>query len=161
MEFKEIKAFLFDVDGVMTDGGIYYDSKGNEFKKFNVKDGQICKYLKKENIILGVITGRKSEIVERRFAELNFDFIAQGISDKASVLDKFCDKFNIRPNEVCYTGDDINDLGIIKKVGLSFCPADAIISVKEEVDRVLEVKGGDGVLRAVADSYLNEKGVKY
>lgn len=156
MKFNGIKAFLFDVDGVMTDGGIYYDTKGNEFKKFNVKDGQICKHLKEYEILLGIITGRESAIVERRFMELEFDFIRQGVADKVSALDDFCTQYSLNPRQVCYAGDDINDLEVIRKVGLSFCPYDAVDFVKEEVDCVLKVKGGEGVLRVIADKFLKK-----
>lgn len=159
--FTNIKAILMDVDGVMTDGGIYYDSQGNELKKFNVKDGLICSVLKSQGVLLGIITGRKSSIVQHRFEELGFDSIRQGIHKKVEALEEFCQVYNCSHDEICYVGDDVNDLGIIRKVGLSFCPSDAVLAVKEEVDVVLPIAGGQGVLRSVGDLLLQERGYTF
>lgn len=160
-KFSKIKALLFDVDGVMTDGSIYYDSEGKELKRFNVKDGLISSILKSQGLILGIITGRSSVIVKKRFEELKFDFIRQGVSEKTKALDEFCRMYTVAYDEICYAGDDVNDLGIIDLAGLSFCPSDAVQVVKENVDEVLCVEGGKGVMRCIGDMLLAERGYKF
>ena len=153
-----IKAIFFDVDGVLTDGKIIYDDSGREIKAFNVKDGLIVSYLKKAGIILGAITGRESATVTKRCAELKVDFCHQGIMDKAVVCKKLMEHYKLKAKEVAYIGDDINDLGVFKLVGLSVCPADAMVYIKEQVDLVTITKGGKGVFREVADLILATNG---
>jgi len=153
-----IKAIFFDVDGVLTDGKIIYDNAGNETKQFNVKDGYIISHLKKAGIVVGIITGRDSKVVSHRANELKLDFCHQGIVDKLSVFEKLVDFHKLKKKQVAYIGDDINDLGALRNCGLSVCPADAISYVKAKVDLVTEVKGGEGVVREVADLVLAAKG---
>lgn len=152
-KLSKIKAIISDVDGVMTDGGIYYDTQGNELKKFNVKDGQICSVLK-NHFILGIFTGRESKIVEKRFVELGFHVIQQGVSDKMLALQLFISEYNLDESNVLYIGDDINDLKVLQSVGLSACPADAIEKVIKTVDYVCKRNGGEGIFREVADLCL-------
>jgi len=152
-----IKAIFFDVDGVLTDGKIIYDDSGREIKEFNVRDGLIVSYLKKAGIILGAITGRESATVTKRCAELKVDFCHQGIMDKAVVCKKLMEHYKLKAKEVAYIGDDINDLGIFKLVGLSACPADALSYVKDKADLVTFAKGGKGVFREVADLVLGSQ----
>ncbi|MBX2963419.1 MAG: HAD-IIIA family hydrolase [Cyclobacteriaceae bacterium] len=149
-----IKAIFFDVDGVLTDGRIIYDESGKELKEYNVKDGFIVSYLRKTGIILGAITGRESATVTKRMAELKVDFCHQGIMDKADVCRKLMEHYKLKQKEVAYIGDDINDLGVFKLVGLSVSPADALSYVKERADLVTFAKGGKGVFREVADLVL-------
>jgi len=156
---KNIKAILVDVDGVLTDGGIYYDGNGNELKKFNVKDGQIIKYLKNNLIILGVITGRTSIAVDKRVKELGFDFYRKGISDKVESLNEFLNIYNLKTDEVAYMGDDIIDLAILNLVGFSGTPADSRKYIKERVDFIANSKGGDGAFRDFADYILEQNGL--
>jgi len=153
-----IKAIFFDVDGVLTDGKIIYDDTGKETKHFNVKDGYIISHLKKAGIVVGIITGRDSKVVSHRATELKLDFCHQGIVDKLSVFEKLVDFHKLKKKQVAYIGDDINDLGALRNCGLSVCPADAISYVKAKVDLVTEVKGGEGVVREVADLVLAAKG---
>lgn len=158
-KFKKIKALLFDVDGVMTNGGISYDAEGREIKTFSVRDGQICNALKKNGFKLGVITGRKSTIVEKRFTELGFDFIQQGISNKRKAMEVFIQESGLTWDEIAFTGDDINDLCVFEKVGLSACPQDAQDYIRKSVDYVVPVNGGEGVLRGLADEILKAQGL--
>lgn len=153
-----IKAIFFDVDGVLTDGKIIYNDTGKETKQFNVKDGYIISHLKKAGIIVGIITGRDSKAVSYRAAELKLDFCHQGIVDKLEVFEKLIDFYKLREKQVAYIGDDINDLGTLKNCGLSVCPADAMSYVKNKVDLVTQVKGGQGVVREVADLVLAARG---
>ena len=155
---QDIKAIFFDVDGVLTDGKIIYDNAGNETKQFNVKDGYIISHLKKAGIIVGIITGRDSKVVSNRAAELKLDFCHQGIVDKLAVFEKLLEFHKLKKKQVAYIGDDINDLGALKNCGLAVCPADAMSYVKEKADLVTQVKGGQGVVREVADLVLAARG---
>ena len=154
----QIKAIFFDVDGVLTDGKIIYDSAGKESKQFNVKDGYIISHLKKAGILVGIITGRESVVVSNRAAELKLDFCHQGILDKQSVFEKLVKFHKLKKKQVAYIGDDINDLGALRGCGLSACPADALEYIKSEVEIITNAKGGEGVVREVADLILAAKG---
>jgi len=152
----KIKAFLLDVDGVLTDGSIIYDDNGLEYKKFNVKDGQIISHLKKLNFNIGVITGRNSKVVKNRCDELNIDFHKHGIKDKKIEYQNFKKTYNLKDENILYIGDDIIDLTILTKCGISVTPNDARNYMKENVDIITNSKGGEGVFRDVAD-YILEK----
>ncbi len=151
---KKIKAIVFDVDGVLTDGGIVYDNAGMEFKRFNVKDGQIIKYLKRAEIYTAVITGRDSLVVRNRCEELKIDKHYHGIKNKLETYQKLKEKWQLTDEEVAYVGDDINDLPVLVRCGLSCTPSDGHYKVKEHVDLVLKSRGGEGVLRELADLVL-------
>lgn len=151
---RQVRAIFFDVDGVLTDGKIIYDSEGRELKMFDVKDGLIVSYLKKAGIILGAITGRESPAVAQRMNELKVDFCHQGITDKADVCRKLMQHYQLKPKETAYIGDDINDLPVFDEVGFAVCPADAPVYVRDKADLVTFAKGGQGVFREVADLIL-------
>ena len=154
----QLKAIFFDVDGVLTDGKIIYDDQGVEIKQFNVKDGYIISHLKKAGIVVGIITGRESNIVSKRSAELKLDFCHQGIVDKYAVFEKLIDFHKLKKKQVAFVGDDINDLKILQACGLSASPADAIHYIADQVDVVTQAKGGNGALREVADLVLAARG---
>lgn len=154
-----IKAIFFDVDGVLTDGKIIYDENGKEIKTFHVKDGLIISYLKKAGILTGAISGRESAAVTKRFAELKIDFCHQGIVDKAMVFEKLLAHYKLKSKEVAFIGDDLNDLPVFKLAGLAVCPSDTYDYIKERADLVTYAKGGEGVLREVADLVLEAKGL--
>lgn len=153
-----ITAIFFDVDGVLTDGKIIYDGTGREIKNFSVKDGLIISYLKRAGILTGAISGRESEATSKRCAELKVDFCHQGILDKGSTFDKLVNHYKLKTKQVAFIGDDINDLPIFKLAGLSVCPADTFPYIKQRVDLVTNAKGGQGVLREVADLVLSARG---
>lgn len=155
---SNIKAIFFDIDGVLSDGKIIYDETGVETKNFNVKDGYIISHLKKAGIIVGAISGRESGATTKRCAELKVDFCHQGIIDKASVFEKLTKHYQFKSKEVAFIGDDINDLCVFKLAGLSVCPADTFDYIKDKVDLVAFTKGGNGVLREVADLVLAARG---
>jgi 3-deoxy-D-manno-octulosonate 8-phosphate phosphatase (KDO 8-P phosphatase) len=155
---SHIKAIFFDVDGVLTDSKIIYDETGKEIKNFNVKDGYIISHLKKAGIIVGAISGRDSGATAKRCAELKLDFCHQGILDKATTFEKLLKHYNFKPKEVVFIGDDIIDVPVFKLAGLSVCPADTFEYIKEQADLVTYAKGGNGVLREVADLVLAARG---
>ncbi len=154
----QIKALIFDVDGVLTNGSITYDDAGKEIKSFNVKDGLIIAHLRKAGIVVGIISGRESAAVSRRASELKLDFCHQGIVDKASVFLKLVEYHKLKKKEVAYVGDDLNDLAVLKQAGLAVCPADAPVYLKKFVELVTSAKGGQGVVREVADLLLASRG---
>ena len=156
---REIKAILFDVDGVLTDGGIIYDNNGLEYKRFHVKDGQIIQYLRGFEILTGVITGRDSEVVRKRCKELKIDIDYHGVKDKGEVFEQILLEQGLEAFHVAYVGDDINDLPILTKCGLSVTPADGHYRVQKEVDLVLKAGGGQGALRELADLVLESQGL--
>jgi len=151
---KKIKLIAFDVDGVLTDGGIIYDNSGMEIKRFNVKDGQIISHLKKAGFIVGAITGRDSQVVKNRCEELKLDFHYHGSSDKLVQYEKIKEKYNLKDKHIAYIGDDIIDLPILTRCGLSATPNDARRYIKKYVDYVTVSKGGEGALRDLADFIL-------
>lgn len=153
-----IKAFFFDVDGVLTNGDIIYDDTGREYKHFNVKDGYIISHLKKAGITVGIITGRESKVVALRAAELKLDFCHQGIVDKFSVFQKMADYHGLKKKQIAYMGDDINDLRCLAASGLSSCPGDALAYVRSRVDLVTSAGGGRGAVRELADLILAAHG---
>lgn len=156
---KSVKALIFDVDGVLTDGGIVYTNSGDELKAFNVKDGQIIQHLKKHNILVGAITGRASKLVERRCTELKLDFFHQGIKDKYSCLVEVMKDYQLEDIDIAYVGDDIIDLKVISNCGLGISPSDALSYVKLHSDLITEAAGGKGVVREVGDLILAAKGL--
>ena len=153
-----VKAIFMDVDGVLTNGQIVYDEGGRELKHFHVRDGLIVSHLKRFGIITGIISGRESAAVSKRCAELQIDFCHQGILDKLSVVEKLTKHYGLKMKEVMYIGDDINDLAVFRKCGVSVAPADTLAYVKEEVDLVSMQKGGKGVMREAADLVLAARG---
>lgn len=154
---KQIKAIVFDVDGVLTDGGIIYDNSGMEMKRFNVKDGQIISHLKKAGFIVGAITGRNSQVVKNRCEELKLDFHYHGSSDKQVQYNTIKQNYMLEDQEIAYIGDDIIDLFILTTCGLSATPQDAREYMKKHVDIVTLSKGGHGALRDFADFILEQQ----
>lgn len=150
-ELPEIKLFLTDCDGCLTDGGMYYSEHGDELKKFNTKDGMGFYILRTNNILTGVVTGENVELNRRRFKKLKIDFVVEGCHDKLAAIKKICTENNIKLENVCYIGDDIYDIEALKAVGLGVCPSDANPKVKEAVRLITKAKGGEGVIREVVD----------
>lgn len=157
-EDVKIKLFLTDVDGVLTDAGMYYSESGDELKKFNTRDGMGLGLLQQAGIKTGIITTENTQIVERRAKKLKLNYVIQGKRDGgklASALE-ICREEGIAINEVAYIGDDINCLELLSRVGLAACPADAVDAVKDIPGiRVMTKKGGEGVVRELIDSILS------
>ncbi len=143
-----IKLFLTDVDGVLTDAGMYYSENGDELKKFSTYDGMGISFLKKENIKVGILTSENRQLNSRRAEKLGLDFLYQGVKDKLKKAIEICDKEKIDLSEVAYIGDDINDLELLKNVGIAACPANAMESVKKIPGiYLLKRSGGEGAVR--------------
>ena len=153
-----IKLVLLDVDGTLTDGGIYRGNNGEELKRFNVKDGYAIVNAQKLGIEFGIITGRKSELVEIRAKELKIKYLYQGISEKTVILEEIMKKDGLSKEEIAYMGDDLNDLLIIKQVGLSGTPKDAVDEVIQVADFVSKKNGGSGAVREFIEHILKKDG---
>jgi len=151
---KKIKLFAMDVDGVLTDGGMYYSKESEVLKKFNTKDGMGIELLRENNIIPVIITKEDSKIVLRRAEKLKIKEVYIGVKDKLKILEKLKMKYNLEYKNIAYIGDDINDLPVLKKVGLSFAPNDAVEQVKQIVDHVTLKNGGEGAVREAIDFIL-------
>ena len=155
-----IKLLVLDVDGCMTNGDIIYTHDGVESKHFNVKDGfGIVSWIKLGNEV-AIITGRESTIVKNRAHELGIQHLFQGIKNKDVVLNELLNSLKIHHDEVAAIGDDINDYKMLKNVGRSFTPKDAVVEIQELVDTVLSKKGGEGAVREMIDTLLVENGQK-
>ena len=141
------KLVITDIDGVWTDGGMYYDNTGNELKKFNTSDSAGVLFLKYLNIPLVIISGEKTEIVRKRALKLKIDHVYLGVSNKLKLANKLCEEHKIKLSDVAFIGDDINDILLLKKVGLSAAPFNAPKYIKSIVDLNLKKQGGDGAFR--------------
>ncbi len=148
------KLVITDIDGVWTDGGMYYDNSGNELKKFNTSDSVGVLFLKLLNIPLAIVTGEDTEIVRRRAKKLNIKHLYMGVKDKVAVANELCEILNITLDEIAFIGDDINDIKLLKKVGFSASPKNASDYIKKISDIEINVKGGDGAFRAFVECIL-------
>ena len=156
----DIKLVLTDIDGVWTDGGMYYDNTGNEWKKFNTSDSAGVLFCKKLGIPVGIISGEDTEIVRRRAEKLKIDYLFMGVKDKLKVAKELCDKLGLDiSRDVAYIGDDINDILLLKNVRISAAPANAPEYVKPYAKWNLKKKGGEGVFREFVEKILDESGM--
>lgn len=154
-KLQSIQLLILDVDGVMTDAGMYFTENGDQIKKYNAKDGMAIRALDKFGIQVGIISsGFKLEVVKARADLLKIEHLYVGRDPKMEILTNWCEKLGISFDEVGIIGDDINDLEVMKNVGFSASPADAVPVVKEHVDLVLQKKGGEGCVREFIDYYL-------
>jgi 3-deoxy-D-manno-octulosonate 8-phosphate phosphatase (KDO 8-P phosphatase) len=157
-DLSRIRLLLLDVDGVMTDGRIIYDSRGGEAKAFDVKDGHGLKLVQRAGIQVGIITGRQSAVVERRAAELGIELVYQGAKEKLPPFREILQRLALTPEEVAYAGDDIVDLPIMRRVGFPVTVADAVDEVKAAAHMVTRRAGGRGAVREICDHLLRESG---
>ena len=151
-----IKLVLTDIDGVWTDGGMYYDNNGNEFKKFNTTDSAGVLFLKELNIPVCIITGEENQIVQNRVKKLKIDYLFMGIKNKLAIVNSLCKKLSINFDEIAYIGDDINDIPLLKKVKISATPSDAPEYVKKYAKWIMTKKGGEGAFREFVEKILIE-----
>lgn len=154
---KTIQLALFDVDGVLTDGSLYYGAEGEALKRFNVLDGHGLKMLQENGIQVGIISAKQSAALSNRLNGLNIQHQLTGISNKLEAFEQLISQCDIPAEQVCFTGDDVIDLAVMQRCGLSFSVDNAHYSVKQEADWVTPMSGGAGAARAVSDILLYAK----
>ena len=157
---KHTKLVIFDIDGVLTDSTLFYDNNGEEYKAFNSKDGHGIRMLEKAGIEVAIITGRQSELVNYRAANLNLNpnLIYQGYSDKRVAFKDLLEKTGLSPQQIAYVGDDVIDLPVMTKVGLPIAVQDAHWFVLKHADWVSQRKGGQGAVREICEMILEAQG---
>ncbi len=148
------KLIITDIDGVWTDGGMYYDQTGNEWKKFNTSDSAGVLFCKLKNIPVTIITGENTEIVARRAKKLKIDYIIQGAKNKLKEAENICKILGIELRDVAYIGDDLNDIELLSNVGISACPSSAPDYVKKYAKVITKNKGGEGAFREFVEIVL-------
>lgn len=153
--FVDYKMFLTDCDGCLTDGGMYYSENGDELKKFNAKDGLGFAVLKQHGFIRGIVTGETRQLNRRRAEKLELEIYEEGCQCKLEVVKRLCNTYGISMSQVIYVGDDINDLDVMKNVGLGCCPADASRKIKDAADYVSPVKSGQGAVRDIIEYVIS------
>ncbi len=158
--FARVKLLALDVDGVLTDGGLYYTEKGEELKKFNVKDGMGLKLIMEAGVEVAIVTASPSASVSFRAQKLGITHVFCGVEDKLRVVKELCQKLQLGLDEVAYVGDDINDLSLLETVGCPLTVADAIAVNKDVAIYVTKQPGGYGAVREICDHILLNKGIK-
>jgi len=154
-KFRSVKLLVLVIDGVLTDGKLYYSAEGESLKVFHVLDGAGIKLLQKNNIPVAVISARNSKAAETRLTELGVEYLYQGQSDKMPAFIELCEKLGLNPKEVAYMGDDLADLPIMKQVGLRITVPNAVAIIKQEADYQTTRSGGLGAVREVCDLILH------
>lgn len=163
---KPVKLFLTDVDGCMTDGGMYYSANGDEMKRFCVYDGMGIVLLRKAGVPCGILTSETTEIVARRARKLGMEYLRMGVGSqvatgrqtKLEAAQEICNELGITLDEVCFVGDDINDIDLLSHVGTAVCPTNAMQQVKDiHGIIILTHKGGDGAIREICEMILTNK----
>ena len=156
IDTKNIKLLVLDVDGVLTDAGMYYTEKGDEFKKFNARDGLMIRKLTSKGFQVGILSnGFNEKLVKSRAELLGIQNVRVGQFKKLDVLTEWCTAMKINFQEVAYIGDDVNDEELMNRVGLSACPIDAMEKIKQISHLILTKKGGDGCVREFLDEYMS------
>lgn len=151
------KLILTDIDGVWTDGGMYYDQTGNEWKKFNTADSAGVLLCKKLNIKVGIITREKTEIVKRRSDKLKLDYFVDGCLDKVEAVSIIINELNISFSDVAFIGDDLGDIKLLKLVGISGTPANGIDYIKSFANIITTKNGGEGAFREFVETIVMKK----
>ena len=153
-----IRLFATDVDGVLTDAGMYYAESGDEWKKFNTRDGMGLKLLQKAGIVTAIVTQERTKLVARRAEKLAIPELHQGVLDKLSLVREMAARHGLTLSQVAYIGDDVNDLETLKEVGFSAAPADGMPQVIAVVDYVCQKNGGEGAVREIIEMILEAQG---
>lgn len=153
-----VELVAFDVDGVFTDGRLYFSDAGSETKTFHTHDGFGIRRLLAAGVAVAVISGRSSSAVERRMQELGVDHVIQGCRDKVAALDALCESLGLQPRQCAFVGDDVPDLPLLRHVGTSIAVANAVDAVRSECDYQTTAPGGFGAVREVCELVLAAKG---
>jgi 3-deoxy-D-manno-octulosonate 8-phosphate phosphatase (KDO 8-P phosphatase) len=154
---SQIRLFATDVDGVLTDAGMYYSETGDEWKKFNTRDGMGIKLLQRAGIVTAIVTQERTKLVARRAEKLAIPELHQGVMDKLTVIREMAARHGFSLKEVAYIGDDVNDLEALKAVGFSASPADGLPDILAAVDYVCRKKGGEGAVREIIEMILEAR----
>jgi YrbI family 3-deoxy-D-manno-octulosonate 8-phosphate phosphatase len=149
-----VRALVTDVDGVLTDGGLYYAENGDELKRFDVRDGQGLVLLRDAGLLTAILTRKQTTIVTRRARELGIAEVHQNVTDKAAILADLCRRHQLSPASVCYVGDDVGDLPAMRLAGLPIAVADAVKDVRHAASYVTRAGGGRGAIREICDLIL-------
>ena len=157
---KKIKLVICDVDGVLTDGSMYYSEKGEQLKKFHTRDGMAVELLLEKKIPILVITREKSKITLSRAKKIKINKVYSGIKQKELLLPQICKLFKVTTNQIAFIGDDINDEKIMKLIGLSVSPSDGVPRIKKIANLVTMTSGGKGVLRELVDMIISSQSIK-
>ncbi len=158
---QQIRLFATDLDGVLTDGGMYYAESGDEWKKFNTRDGMGIKLLQRAGLITAIVTQERTKLVARRAEKLAIPELHQGVMDKLLRVREMAARHGLTLSQVAYIGDDINDLETLKAVGFSATPADGMPQVAAVVDYICQKKGGEGAVREIIEKILEAQGAKF
>ena len=153
------KLVITDIDGVWTEGGMYYTEQGDVMKRFSVKDGWGVIFLRKLNIPVAIMTGENTQIVQKRADKLKIDYCYLGVKDKVAQAEELCHELGITLQDVAFIGDDVNDLALLRKVGFSASPSNTPDYVKREVDYVTAQHGGFGAFREFVEKLLSDNGM--
>lgn len=157
-KIRRIRFLILDVDGVLTDGGIIFDEDGRETKRFDVRDGHGMKMLMRCDVEIILLTGRKSKVVEHRARDLDISQVYQGVWNKLEVFEEILRNNNLTGQEVAFVGDDVVDVPVLRRVGVSFAVADAVEEVKKVVHYISENPGGKGAVREICEIIMKAKG---
>ena len=155
---KKLKLLILDVDGVLTDGKLFFDNEGNEYKSFHARDGHGIKLLRQTGVEVAVISGRKSNSVSLRMKSLGIEHVYQGHEDKRGAFKELIEKSGITPEQAAYMGDDLLDLPVMTRVGLAIAVADANFAVRQRADWCTALPGGHGAVREVCDFIMQAQG---
>ncbi len=154
---RTVELILSDVDGVLTDGGILFDNQGIESKRFHIRDGSGIRLWQRGGGVFGLITGRTSHIVEVRAAELSIDLVRQGTENKLLAVQDILRELNFKPEQVCYIGDDLPDIPVMRFVGLGVAVGDACEELCKEAHLVTRKSGGQGAVRETIETILKQQ----
>lgn len=152
---RQVRALVLDVDGTLTDGGMYYGARGEALKKFNTRDAKGLARLRERGLRLGVITGEQSPAVAARMTRLGITDYHPGVDDKSAVLATLAAQWGVALDEIAYMGDDLNDLSCLTQAGLALCPGDAVAAIRARADHVMSRRGGDGAVREACELILS------
>lgn len=157
VDYAPITAILFDIDGVLTDGSIILDAKGEEIKNFHVRDGQLISFMQGKGFVFGAISGRDSVAARKRMEDLKIDFVRFGQGKKETAYTAFKKEFKRQDKEILFIGDDVIDIPVLTQVGIAVAPADASFYVVPHVHLQTKTPGGRGVLREVIDAIIQQR----
>lgn len=159
VRWDNVRILILDVDGVLTTGAMFYDDAGQEWKQFHTHDGMGIAMLHRNNIPVAIVTQEKTSIVERRAAKLNVTEVHQGVTNKLAVVEELLERHNVAWSEACYIGDDVNDLSVMRNVGVAVSVPNAHDSAKGSAHYVTRKAGGEGAVREVCDLILAAHGM--